>query len=49
MKNQSFSPNFLTLKKINMKKEEFETYYKKVNKLEDKIKQLTNELNETKE
>lgn len=32
-----------------MKKEEFETHYKKVNKLEDKIKQLTNELDETKE
>ncbi len=32
-----------------MKKEEFETHYKKVNKLEDKIKKLTNELDETKE
>jgi len=32
-----------------MKKEEFETLYKKVIKLEDKIKQLLDELDETKE
>jgi len=32
-----------------MKKEEFETHYKKVNKLENKIKQLTNELEQNKE
>jgi hypothetical protein len=48
-KNQSFCPNFLTLKKIKMKKEEFETLYKKVIKLEDKINHLLEDLDGTKE
>jgi hypothetical protein len=48
-KNQSFCPKFLTLIKIRMKKEEFETHYKKVIKSEEKINHLIDELDETKE